>query len=362
MRGTYESIVSIKDLESTKRVETISKNAQWFENNSPTDKKFKKKKVEGISGKAIDVTTEIGASSPTTPIGVNLPNQRYLKEKYGSKSVTLSNILYSYNQVSKKSGALEEFSYSKEEVNLSKKYSTLANELLVDLHEIVGHGSGKTKQGVGDYMTTLKNYGNTIEEARADLFALYFIMDKKLIDLKLVPSQDVGKTLYNEYIKGGLMLQLIRIKPGENIEEAHLRDRQIICKWVYEQGKGDNVIEKKIKNKKTYFVVNDYQKLRGLFGKLLKEVQRIVSVGDFKAAKKLVETYGVKIDKKLHNEVIKRWTKLNIAPFSAFINPLLKPVYSDSKKLNDVKVIYPNNFEKQMLFYSKNYSFLPLFN
>ncbi len=362
IKGTYESIISIKDLKATKRVDIIAKNVQWFEDNSPTSKEFKKKKVQGIQGKAINVVTEAGAASPLTPIGVNLPNQRYLKEKYGSKSVTLSNIIYSYNQVSKKSGALEEFAYSEEDIKLSKKYGELAYDLLVDLHEIVGHGSGKTKKGVPDYTVTLKNYGSTIEEARADLFALYYLMDKKLINLKLMPSLDVGKTFYDGFIKGGLMLQLVRIKPGEDIEEAHMRNRQLIAKWCYEKGKKQNVIEKKVKNNKTYFIINDYLKLRELFGELLKEIQRIVSVGDYKAAKHLVETYAIKVDKKLHLETLKRWNKLKIASFSAFINPILYPIYNSNKQIKDIKVKYPDNFKDQMLYYSKNYSYLPLFN
>jgi dipeptidyl-peptidase-3 len=358
IKGAYESLVSMKNVLDSRRVNIIAKNAQWFENNSPTDKEFKKSKVEGIKGKAIDIVFAVGDSSPTMPIGVCLPNQTYIREQYGSKSVTLSNIILAYDEVSKNSGVLEEFYYSKETQNLLKKYLLLGNKLHTDFHEVIGHGSGKLKKGVEDYHRTLKNYANLIEETRADLFGLYFILDKKLIDLKLIPNLDVGKAFYNYYLTNGLLLQLARVKKNESLEQTHMQNRQLIFSWVYEKGKKAKIIEKKIKNKKTYFVINDYEKLRVLFGELLKEMQRIVSTGDYNSAKYFAEKYAIKVDKKIHKEVLKRWAKLNIAPYPAFINSELVPIYSKTNKIVNVKINYPKDFAKQMLNYSKKYSTL----
>lgn len=360
-KGSFQSVVSIKDLEATKRAKLVSENAQWFEDNSPIDKEFKKKNVKGVSAKVIDVVVESGDCSPTTPIGVNLPNADWIRKDYGSKSVTLGNIVYAYDESSKNNGALEEFAYSKEEIDLGKKYGTLAGNLHTDLHEIVGHGSGQLKNGVEDPSETLKNYASTLEEARADLVALYFLMDKKLVDLKLMPTIDVGKAEYNSYMRNGLMTQLVRLELGTNLEESHMRNRQLIAKWVFEKGKADKVIELKKKDGKTYVVINDYLKLRVLFGQLLNEIQRIKSEGDYKSGKALVENYGVIVDTVLHKEVKQRWEKLKIAPYTAFINPVLIPVYVDGK-ITDVKVIYPTDFKEQMLFYGKYYSFLPVKN
>lgn len=354
-KATYESVVSIRDEQASKRAETISANAQWFEDNSSTDKKFKKEKVEGVSAKAINVVVEAGDCSPSTPIGINLPNAEWIREKYGSKSVSISNILNAYDQASKDSGALEEFAYNETEVELSKKWSNQASALHVDLHEIIGHGSGKLAPGTKDPSDTLKNYASTLEEARADLVALYFAIDPKLVELGLQDSNEVGYAEYNSYIRGGLMTQLVRVELGKNLEESHMRNRQIIAKWAFEKGKKDNIIEKITKDNKTYFVVNDHNKLRELFGELLKEIQRIKSEGDYAAGKNLVENYGVKIEYDLHKEVLERWKKLDIAPYAGFINPELKAVYKN-KEIVDVKINYPQDFTTQMLHYSKEYS------
>ncbi len=360
-RGTYESVVSFKDPEATKRIKAISDNAQWFEDNSPIMPQHKKKSVKGISAKVITVVTESGDSSPSTPIGINLPNANWIRKEYGSKSVNLGNIVHSYNKAAETSGVLEEFAYSKEEIERAKKYGALGDDLHTDMHEVIGHASGQLNPGVGTPNETLKNYASTLEEARADLVALYFIMDQKLVDIGVMPSLETGKAVYDQYIRNGLMVQLARIQPGENVEEAHMRNRQLIAKWAYEKGMNDRVIEKKVRDGKTYFVINDYDRLRTLFGELLKEIQRIKSEGDYNAGKNLVETYGVKVDPELHKEVLERYKKLNIAPYAGFINPVLIPVV-DGDRIIDVKIEYPDDFTKQMLNYAKEYSFLMTYN
>jgi dipeptidyl-peptidase-3 len=357
-RGAYESVVSIKDNEATKRIKAISDQAQWFEDFSPLMEEHKKKTVQGISAKVITVVVESGDASPSTPIGINLPNANWIRANHGSKSVSLGNIINSYNEAGKGSGSIEEFAYSDYEIELSKKYGTLASALRTDMHEVIGHASGQINPGVGTPKETLKNYANPIEESRADLVALYFAMDPKLVEIGVMPTIEVGKAEYNRFLRNGLMLQLRRLQPGEQLEQAHMRNRQMISRWVYEQGKADNVIEKKIKDGKTYFVINDYDKLRGLFGQLLREVQRIKSEGDYQAAKNLIETYGVKVDEELHREVLERYSKLNIAPYAGFINPRLVPVM-EGDKIVDVKVDYPDDFTAQMLEYAEKYSFLP---
>jgi dipeptidyl-peptidase-3 len=356
-KGTFESIVSIRDLESTKRIEEISSQAQWFEDNSPIDAKFKKKNVTGILAKAITVIVESGDASPTTPIGINLPNATWLREKYGSKSVNLENIDYAY-KMAETEDLLREFAYSDEEIELANKYAHLADTLHTDLHEVIGHGSGKILPGVGSPKHTLKNYASTIEETRADLVALYYLPDQKLIDMGIMPGLNTAKAGYNKFMRNGLMVQLARIEHGENLEESHMRNRQVIAKWVYEKGKNENVIEMRKRDGKTYVVINDYSKLRKLFGELLKEVQRITSEGDFESAKYLVDTYGVKIDIDLHKEVKERYDKLSIPPYKGFINPVLKPVF-DKEKIIDVQIEYPEDFTEQMLFYAEKYSCLP---
>ncbi len=356
-KGSFEGIVSIIDYEGTKRINTISRHAQWFEDNSPIDEKFKKKNVKGISGKAINVVVESGDASPSTPIGINLPNANWIREKYGSKSVNLGNIVYSYF-MAEPERLIREFAYSEEEVQLAEKYSAHADNIHTDLHEVIGHGSGQILTGIGSPRQTLKNYASTIEEARADLVALYYLPDNKLVEIDVMPNLDAAKAGYNKYIRNGLFVQLAKIEIGDNLEESHMRNRQLICKWAFEKGEDEYVIEKKIKDGKTYFVINDYLKLRSLFGDLLKEVQRITSEGDFEAAKNLVETYGVKIELELHKEVKERYNKLNIPPYKGFINPVLNPVYKEGK-LVDVEIEYPDNFTEQMLYYAEKYSFLP---
>lgn len=360
-RGSFESVVSFKDFEATKRIKAISDNAQWFEDNSPIKPEHKKKNVKGISAKVITVVVETGDASPSTPIGINLPNAEWIRKEHGSKSVNLGNIVYSYNKATESSGLIEEFAYSKEEIERAKKYGALGSDLHTDMHEVIGHASGQLNPGVGQPNETLKNYASTLEEARADLVALYFIMDKKLIDIGVMPSLEVGKAEYDSYIRNGLMVQLARIKPGENLEEAHMRNRQLVAKWVYEKGLPENIIEKKVKDGKTYFVINDYQKLRTLLGQLLREIQRIKSEGDYDAGKKLVEDYGVKVEPELHKEVLERYKKLKIAPYAGFINPKLIPVMNGDEII-DVKIEYPEDFTEQMLFYAKEYSLLPTYN
>lgn len=355
-KGSFEAIVSIKDLEATKRIDAISKQAQWFEDNSTIPDEYKKKNVVGISAKVITVVVECGDASPATPIGINLPNSNWIRKIHGSKSVNLGNIVHSYNKAGSEE-VFKEFYFTEEEIKRAKDFGALADNLHTDLHEVIGHASGQIKDGVGTPKQSLKNYSSAIEEARADLVALYYGVDQKLVDIGVMPSIEVGKAEYDKYIRNGLMLQLNRIEFGQNIEQAHMRNRQLISKWVYEKGMNDNVIEKKIRDSKTYYVINDYQKLRVLFGQLLREIQRITSEGDFEAAKNLVETYGVKVDVDLHKEVKERYAKLDVAPYRGFINPVLKPVYN-GEKIVDVKIEYPEDFMEQMIYYDQNYSLL----
>jgi len=360
-RGSFESVVSIKDFEASKRIAAIAKEAQWFEDNSPIMPQHKKKNVTGISAKVITVVGEAGDASPSTPIGINLPNSDWIRKEHGSKSVNLGNIVEAYDQAAAGNGMLEEFCYSKEEIELAKKYANLSDKLHTDMHEVIGHASGQLEPNVDIPAKTLKNYASTLEEARADLVALYYIYDDKLVQIGVMPNKDVGKAEYDKYIRNGLMTQLVRIKLGNNLEEAHMRNRQLVAKWVYEKGKKDNLIEKVKKDGKTYFVIRDYDKLRTLFGELLKEIQRIKSQGDYQAAKELVENYGVKIDQQLHKEVLDRYAKLNIPPYKGFINPKLVPVM-EGDKIIDVKIEYPTDFLQQMLDYGKNYGYLPVKN
>jgi dipeptidyl-peptidase-3 len=321
-RGAFESVVSIKDMEATKRIDTIGRQAQWFEDNSPIAPKHKKKNVVGISAKVITVVVESGDASPSTPIGINLPNANWIRKDHGSKSVNLGNIVFSYDKAGSEE-VLKEFAYSQEEIDLHKNHGSLAGKLHTDLHEVIGHASGQINAGVGTPKQSLKNYASAIEEARADLVALYYIMDPKMVEIGVMPSLDVAKAEYNSYLRNGLMLQLQRIELGDNIEQAHMRNRQTISRWVFEKGAADKVIEMKTRDGKTFYVINDYNKLRALFGEMLKEVQRITSEGDFAAAQTLIETYGVKIDPALHKEVRDRYAKLNIAPYKGFIYQVL---------------------------------------
>ena len=357
-RGAWEAVVSIRDLEATQRIATIGSQAQWFEDQSPILDEHKKKSVVGISAKVITVVVEGGDAAPSTPIGINLPNANWIRKEHGSKSVTLGNIMDSYEAASAASGLFEEFSYTDEEKERAAKYSGLESLLHTDMHEVIGHASGQINPGVGTPAETLKTYSSTLEEARADLVSLYFIMDPKLVELGLMPSLDVGRLSYDKHIRNGLQLQLRRVKLGDDIEQAHMRNRQLIAAWAYERGSADNVIEKIVENGKTYFVIRDYDALRGLFGELLREIQRIKSEGDYEAASALVETYGVRVDQAMHKEVLDRVEPLDIAAYAGFIQPRLVPV-EENGEIVDVKVEYPRDFPAQMVEYEKEYSFLP---
>jgi dipeptidyl-peptidase-3 len=359
LKGSWESLVNFKNMKATRRAEIVSENAQWFEDHSPVAEQFKKKTVKGVSAKVITAAQLGGDTYPSTPIGINLPNSDWIRKEHGSKSVSLENITDAYEKAAEKSGFKEEFYYSQEEIDMNEKYGSLAGKLHTDLHEILGHGSGQLLAGTS--ADALKNHSSTLEEARADLFALYYLIDPKLVELHLIPSTDLAKAEYYSYILNGLMGQLKRVELGKNIEESHMRNRQLIAKWVYEKGKADNVIEMFKKDGKTQIKINDYQKLRDLFGKLLAEVQRIKSEGDYEAGKKLVEDYAVKVDRQLHQEVLARFEKLNIAPYGGFINPVFELVKKEGKII-DVKIEYPMDFAKQNLKYSEEYSFLPLIN
>jgi len=357
-RGAWEAVVSIRDLEASHRISTIGGQAQWFEDHSPIMDEHKKKDVVGISAKVITVVVEGGDAAPSTPIGINLPNANWIRKEHGSKSVTLGNIMESYEIASAASGLTEEFSYTEEEKKRAAEYSALESLLHTDMHEVIGHASGQINPGVGTPKETLKAYSSTLEEARADLVALYFIMDPKLVELGLMPSLDVGKTSYDKHIRNGLQMQLRRVELGDDIEQAHMRNRQLIAAWAYEHGRDKNVIEKIVENGKTYFVIRDYDALRGLFGELLREIQRIKSEGDYAAASALVETYGVRVDQAMHKEVLDRVAPLNIAAYAGFIQPRLVPV-EENGEIVDVKIEYPVDFPAQMLEYEKRYSFLP---
>ena len=358
-RGSYESVVQIKDFEMSKKMSAISNEAQWFEDNSTIMGAHKKKNVVGISYNTVNVAGESGDASPSTPIGINLPNANWIRANHGSKSISLGNILYAYGNAGS-SGRLEEFAYSKEEIELEKKYGKDADNLHTALHEVIGHASGQIVEGVGTPKETLKSYASSLEEARADLVGLYFISDKKMENIGISPSsKDMGRTSYDGYIRNGLMTQLIRIKLGEDVEQAHMRNRQMVSSWVYEKGLSDNVIEKVVENDKTYFVINNYEKLRELFGELLREIQRIKSEGDYEAGKNLIENYGIKIDQELHKEILKRNEKFTSAPYSGFINPVLTPELDDKGEIIDIKVEQPESFAVQMIEYAKRYSTLP---
>jgi len=360
-KGSYESTVSLKDLEETKRIQAIADQAQWFEDNSPIAVAHKKKTVKGITGKAITVIVESGDAAPSTPIGINLPNAEWIRKEYGSKSVSLTNIIHSYNVMGAKSGMVDEFGVNDTVIQRAKKYGALASDLHTDMHECIGHASGQINPGVETTDKTLKNYASCLEEARADLVGLYYIMDKKLIDIGVMPDMEVGKAGYDNYMMNGMMTQLTRLKPGEQLEEAHMRNRALIAHWAYEHGKKDNVVAFVKKNRKTYVQVNDYNKLRELFGELLKEIQRIKSEGDYNAGKNLVENYGVKVDAALHKEILERFAKLNIKPYKGFIQPKLVPVMNGND-ISDVKIEYPDNFFQQSMEYGKNYGYLPVKN
>ncbi len=360
MKASWESTVNFINKEATERTKIISDNAQWFEDHSPVDKRFKKEKVKGVSAKVITVAMLGGDCYPSTPIGINLPNADWIRRDHGSKSVTIENITEAYDKASQGNGFSEEFVWSDAEREMIKKYGFITDNLHTDLHECLGHGSGKllpdTESGA------LKAYDSTLEETRADLFGLYYLADPKLVELGLVPDGEAYKAEYYKYIMNGLMTQLVRIEAGKNVEEAHMRNRQLIAGWTYEHGQADNVIEYRERDGKTYVVVNDYEKLRTLFGSLLAEVQRIKSEGDFAAGKKLVEDYGVKVDQTLHNEVLKRYAHLNLAPYKGFVNPVMKEVKNAAGEVTDIVLDYTEGYAEQMLRYSRDYSFLPSYN
>lgn len=360
MKASWESLVNFKDMEATHRTEIISGNAQWFEDHSPVDKLFKKDEVKGVSAKVITAAILAGDLYPATAIGINLPNSNWIRSHHGSKSVTIGNITDAYNKAAHGNGFNEEFVYSDAELQLIDKYADLTGELHTDLHECLGHGSGKLLPGVDP--DALKAYGSTIEEARADLFGLYYVADPKLVELGLTPNEDAYKAEYYTYLMNGLMTQLVRIEPGNNVEEAHMRNRQLIARWVFEKGAADKVVELVKKDGKTYVVVNDYEKLRELFGELLSEIQRIKSTGDYQGAHDLVENYAVKVDPVLHAEVLERYKKLNLAPYKGFVNPKYEAVVDAAGKITDVKVTYDEGYAEQMLRYSKDYSNLPSIN
>ena len=360
MKASWESLVNFKDMEATHRTEIISGNAQWFEDHSPVDKLFKKDEVKGVSAKVITAAILAGDLYPATAIGINLPNSNWIRSHHGSKSVTIGNITDAYNKAAHGNGFNEEFVYSDTELQLIDKYADLTGELHTDLHECLGHGSGKLLPGVDP--DALKAYGSTIEEARADLFGLYYVADPKLVELGLTPNADAYKAEYYTYLMNGLMTQLVRIEPGNDVEEAHMRNRQLIARWVFEKGAADKVVELVRRDGKTYVVVNDYGKLRTLFGELLSEIQRIKSTGDYQGAHDLVENYAVKVDPVLHAEVLERYKKLNLAPYKGFVNPKYEAVVDAAGKITDVKVTYDEGYAEQMLRYSKDYSNLPSIN
>ena len=359
MKASWESVVNFKNIEATKRTEIISDNAQWFEDNSPVAKEFKKEKVKGVSAKVITVAMLGGDCYPATPIGINLPNSNWIRAAYGSKSVTIENITEAYDRASAGGGQTKEFAWSDVEVNMLKEYGFVTDNLHTDLHECLGHGSGKLLPGVDP--DALRSYGSTVEEARADLFALYYVADKKMVELGLLPNEDAYKAEYYKYMMNGLMTQLTRVELGNNVEEAHMRNRQLIARWALENA-GKECVELAKKDGKTYVVIHDYDKLREAFGQLLTEVQRIKSTGDYEAAKQLVENYGVKVDADLHKEILDRFAPLNIAPYRGFVNPRYVVTTDAAGAITDVQLDYTEGYTEQMMRYSKEYSSLPSVN
>ena len=356
IKATWESVVDYKDLEGSKRTSLITANAQWFEDNSPIDPRYRKEKVTGIAASVINVAMLGGDCYPVSPLGINLPNSNWIRSQAGSKSVTLANITDAKDITARGSGFLEEFAFDDAEITRAKNYASLADALHTDLHECIGHASGKLAPGTDP--NALKNYASPLEEMRADLFALYYLMDPKLIEIGLISSPETGKAEYDNYIRNGLLTQIVRVNPDKDIEQAHMRCRAAISHWVYAKGVPENIIEIVSRDTKTYVRINDYQKLRLFFGEMLKEVQRIKSEGDFAAGKEMIEKYGVKIDPVLHSEILARYAKLNLAPYSGFVNPILKPVTDANGNITDITVEYCSDFLGQMMEYGKRYSFL----
>ena len=360
MKASWESIVNFKNIEATKRTEVISSNAQWFEDNSPIAKEFKKETVKGVTAKVITAAILAGDCYPTTPIGINLPNANWIRAMHGSKSVTIENITAAYDMAAQGNGFAEEFAWSQVEIDLMSKYGFLTDNLHTDLHECLGHGSGKLLPGVDP--DALKAYGATIEETRADLFGLYFMADPIMVKLGLLPDKEAYKAQYYKYFMNGLMTQQVRIELGKNIEESHMRNRQLIARWVFEKAKSDNAVELRERDGKTYVVINDYKKVQAYFGDLLAEIQRIKSTGDFQAAHDIVERYAVKLDPVLHKQILDRYAGLNIAPYKGFVNPIYKPIFDKNGNFVDLKIDYSENYVEQNLRYSTEYSSLPTFN
>jgi dipeptidyl-peptidase-3 len=356
-RANFEAIVQVKDFDASEKMAVLAKNVQWFEDNSPLRPEHKKKSVVGVSYKVVQAISESGDAAPSTPIGVNLPNNNWIRQEHGSKSVSLGNVIAAYEKAGGPA-VTEEFANDEEEIVRAKKYAGKASKMHTALHEVIGHASGQINAGVGQPAETLKNYASTLEEARADLVGLYYIMDPKMVELGLIESLEVGKAAYDNYIRNGLMVQLQRLEVGKQLEEEHMQNRQLVAAWVFEKGVNDNVIVKNVRNGKTYYDIQDYTKLRALFGVLLREIQRIKSEGDYKAGKMLVETYGVAVDPTLHKEVLDRVAPMNIKPFSGFVYPILTPVYNDKNEIIDVKLENNQSFIEQMLYYGKNYNFL----
>ncbi|WP_372793271.1 dihydrofolate reductase [Lutibacter sp.] len=358
-RGSFEAVVQIKDFDMSKKMAVVSENAQWFEDNSTLFPEHKKKNVVGVSYKTVNVASESGDSSPSTPIGVNLPNNNWIRQHHGSKSVSLGNIIDTYNNAGG-TDKLKEFAFDEAEIEAEIEYGQLADKLHTSLHEVIGHASGQINPGIGQPKETLKNYSSTLEEARADLVGLYYLPSEKLVEMGISPNAvGIGKAAYDGYIRNGLMVQLVRLNLGDDIEEAHMRNRQLVADWAFEKGKAENVIEKVVRDNKTYFVIRDYAKLRVLFGELLREIQRIKSEGDFEAGKALVQTYGVKVDQAIHKEVLARNSKFKSAPYSGFVNPVLVPETDAEGNITDVKISQPTSFSEQMLDYAKRYTTLP---
>lgn len=356
LKASWESTVNFRNEEATRRTQTISENAQWFEDHSPVDQRFKKERVKGVSAKVITVTMLGGDCYPSTPIGINLPNADWIRRDHGSKSVTIENIMEAYDKASQGSGFSDEFVWSDEERNRIKTYGFLTDMLHTDLHECLGHGSGQLLPGTDP--DALKAYASTLEEARADLFGLYYLADPKMQELGLVPDGEAFKAEYYKYMMNGLLTQLVRIEEGKDVEEAHMRNRQLIARWVFEQGAADKVVELKKREGKTFVVINDYQQLRALFGKLLAEVQRIKSEGDYEAGRSLVENYGVKIDPVLHHEIRERYVRLHLSPYKGFVNPVMREVKDNSGHVTDITLDYMEGYAEQMLRYSRDYSYL----
>jgi len=358
MKATWEAVVDYKDSEASKRTALITENAQWFEDHSPVDPQYRKEKVTGVAASVINVAMLGGDCYPASPLGINLPNSNWIRAEAGSKSVTLANITDAKDIVSRGSGFLEEFAFDQAEIDRIVTYGSISDALHTDMHECIGHASGKLAHGTDP--NALKNYASPLEEMRADLFALYFMMDPKMTEIGLMPSDEPARALYDGYIRNGFLTQIVRIQPGKDIEQAHMRCRSAIAHWVYEKGRPENVIEVVKRDSKTFVRINDYQKLRGLFGEMLREVQRIKSEGDFEAGRSMIENYGVKIDQELHGEILARYAGLNLAPYSGFVNPVMTPVTDRKGRITDVKIEYCSDFLGQMMEYGKKYSFLPV--